>query len=110
MRYLGARALESTENPGIPQEACVFPFALNEVVEGKLDAGNEFASLIQAAAVWNEQGRKIKGTPSRADAPIDLLTFDYCPSQLTLLFQSTKAPFGFSRQAQTCSSKNAGIP
>ena len=28
----------------------------------------------------------------------------YWPSQLTRVFQSTKAPFGLSRQAQTCSS------
>ena len=34
----------------------------------------------------------------------------YLPSQLTLLFQSTNAPFGFSLQAQTCSSKCAGRP
>jgi hypothetical protein len=34
----------------------------------------------------------------------------YLPSQVTLLFQSTNAPSGFSRQAQTCSSKCAGKP
>src|SRR5215813_5289218 len=34
----------------------------------------------------------------------------YCPSQLTLLFQSTNAPLGLSRQAQTCNSKNDGMP
>src|SRR6266851_1969864 len=34
----------------------------------------------------------------------------YLLSQLTSLFQSTKAPLGLSRQAQTCSSKCAGKP
>ena len=34
----------------------------------------------------------------------------YLPSQVTLLFQSTNAPLGLSRQAQTCSSKCAGKP
>jgi hypothetical protein len=34
----------------------------------------------------------------------------YWRSQVTLLFQSTNAPLGLSRQAQTCSSKNAGKP
>jgi hypothetical protein len=35
----------------------------------------------------------------------------YSPSQLTRLFQSTNAPFGLSRQAQTCNSKKgAGMP
>jgi hypothetical protein len=36
----------------------------------------------------------------------------YCgsPAQLTWLFQSTNGPWGLSRHAQTCSSKNAGRP
>src|SRR5580693_4054575 len=33
----------------------------------------------------------------------------YSPSQLTWLFQSTNAPCGLSRQAQTWSSKNEGM-
>src|SRR5579862_9627363 len=33
----------------------------------------------------------------------------YWPSQLTRLFQSTNEPCGFSRQAQTWSSKNEGM-
>src|SRR6184192_801990 len=42
--------------------------------------------------------------------PLSRYKSSYCPSQLTLLFQSTKAPLGLSRQAQTCNSKIAGIP
>ena len=34
----------------------------------------------------------------------------YWPSQVTRVFQSTKAPLGLFRQAQTCSSKNEGKP
>jgi hypothetical protein len=34
----------------------------------------------------------------------------YCPAQLTWSFQSTNGPWGLSRHAQTCSSKNGGRP
>ena len=47
--------------------------------------------------------RSLIGRPGRE-------TRGYWPSQLTRVFQSTKAPLGLFRQAQTCSSKNAGKP
>ena len=43
--------------------------------------------------------------PRRAGDP-GVVDSRYWPSQVTWLFQSTNAPLGLSRQAQTCSSKN----
>ena len=41
---------------------------------------------------------------------VDRLFIDYLFSQDTCVFQSTNAPWGLSRHAQTCSSNNPGKP
>src|SRR5712664_2478047 len=45
-----------------------------------------------------------------SDSAAKRLPAIYWAAQLTWLFQSTNGPWGFSRHAQTCSSKNGGRP